>query len=132
MKQRWLRPNWYALFEKIITRAKVDSVHNRRLVFAKLRDNEIVHQLFTDLGIQYANHPGGYIRILKNRFRHGDNALMVIMQFVEPKAPAKPKKAAKKPAAKKAAPKAEAVESAKTAAAETPAADASDAGDSKE
>ena len=94
--------------EKIITRSKEDTVHNRRLVFAKLRDNEVVNILFTELGKQYAG-TGGYLRLLKTRFRHGDNALMVVVQFVEPKAPAKAKpakekapKAAAKPAADKA------------------------------
>ena len=71
--------------EKIITRAKKDTGHNRRLAFAKLRDNSVVHKLFTELGVRYADHPGGYLRILKSHFRHGDNALMVVLQFVEPK-----------------------------------------------
>lgn len=69
--------------EPMITRAKVDSVHNRRVVFARLRDKEMVGKLFTDLGVQYKERPGGYIRIIKCGFRAGDNAPMAYVQLVD-------------------------------------------------
>ena len=68
--------------EPIITRAKADSVHNRRLTFNRLRDKEAVGKLFTDLGPRYADRPGGYIRILKCGFRAGDNAPMAFVELV--------------------------------------------------
>jgi len=69
--------------EPMITRAKVDSVHNRRVVFARLRDKETVGKLFTDLGVQYKERPGGYMRIIKCGFRAGDNAPMAYVQLVD-------------------------------------------------
>ena len=69
--------------EPIITRAKADSVHNRRLTFNRLRDKEAVGKLFTDLGPRYADRPGGYIRILKCGFRPGDSAPMAYVELVD-------------------------------------------------
>jgi len=69
--------------EPMITRAKEDSVHNRRVVFARLRDKEIVAKLFTDLGVQYKSRNGGYLRIIKCGFRAGDNAPMAYVQLVD-------------------------------------------------
>lgn len=68
--------------EPLITLAKVDSVANRRLAFARLRDNEAVGNLFTILGPRYANRPGGYLRLLKCGFRAGDNAPMAYVELV--------------------------------------------------
>lgn len=70
------------LAEPLITRAKEDSVHNRRIAFARLRDREIVQKLFTDLGPRYAERPGGYTRILRCGFRPGDNAPMAYVELV--------------------------------------------------
>ncbi|MGD8380017.1 MAG: 50S ribosomal protein L17 [Gammaproteobacteria bacterium] len=69
--------------EPLITMAKEDSVAKRRLVFDRLRDKEMVGKLFTDLGPQYKERPGGYLRILKCGFRAGDNAPMAIVQLVD-------------------------------------------------
>ncbi len=68
--------------EPLITRAKNDSVHNRRIAFARLRDNEVVAKLFTDLGPRYEGRPGGYLRIIKCGNRAGDNAPMAYVSLV--------------------------------------------------
>ena len=69
--------------EPLITLAKVDTVANRRLAFARLRDRDVVTKLFNDLGKRYNARPGGYTRILKMGFRVGDNAPMAYMELVE-------------------------------------------------
>ena len=69
--------------EPLITLAKVDSVANRRLAFARLRDKEAVGTLFTVLGPRYQARPGGYLRILKCGFRAGDNAPMAYVELVD-------------------------------------------------
>ncbi|MDO4709378.1 MAG: 50S ribosomal protein L17 [Pseudomonadota bacterium] len=69
--------------EPLITLAKVDSVANRRLAFARLRDKEAVGTLFTVVGPRYTARPGGYLRILKCGFRAGDNAPMAYIEMVE-------------------------------------------------
>ena len=68
--------------EPLITLAKVDTVANRRLAFARTRDNEVVGILFNDLGPRYQERPGGYTRILKCGFRAGDNAPMAYIELV--------------------------------------------------
>lgn len=69
--------------EPLITLAKADSVANRRLAFARLRDREIVTKLFTLLGPRFLKRPGGYLRILKCGFRPGDNAPMAIVELMD-------------------------------------------------
>jgi large subunit ribosomal protein L17 len=69
--------------EKLITRAKVDSVHNRRLASARLYDEGIVAKLFTDIALRMKERPGGYTRILKLGERLGDAAEMVILELVD-------------------------------------------------
>ena len=69
--------------EPLITKAKSDSVANRRHVFSKLRDQAIVTKLFTELGPFYKERPGGYVRILKVGFRTGDKAPMALVQLVD-------------------------------------------------
>ncbi len=69
--------------EKLITLAKVDSVANRRLAFARLRNKEIVNKLFTELGTRYQERPGGYLRILKCGLRAGDKAPMAYVELVD-------------------------------------------------
>ena len=69
--------------EPLITKAKTDSVANRRNAFAKLRDDAMVAKLFTELGPFYKDRPGGYVRILKAGFRTGDKAPMAIIQLVD-------------------------------------------------
>jgi large subunit ribosomal protein L17 len=69
--------------EPLITLGRVDSVHTRRLAFARLRDKEMVGKLFTDLGPRFQSRPGGYLRILKCGYRAGDNAPMAYVQLVD-------------------------------------------------
>ena len=69
--------------EPLITKAKSDSVANRRHVFSKLRDDAMVAKLFTELGPFYKDRPGGYVRILKVGFRSGDKAPMAVVQLVD-------------------------------------------------
>ena len=69
--------------EPLITKAKSDSVANRRHVFSKLRDDAVVAKLFTELGPFYKDRPGGYVRILKAGFRTGDKAPMAVVQLVD-------------------------------------------------
>ena len=71
------------VIEPLITRAKADSVANRRHIFSKLRDDAMVAKLFTQLGPFYQDRPGGYIRILKAGFRTGDKAPMALVQLVD-------------------------------------------------
>jgi large subunit ribosomal protein L17 len=69
--------------EPIITRAKIDSVHNRRLVSAKLNNNEIqTKKLFSEIAPKYKNVAGGYTRIIKTPTRLGDSAEMAVIEFV--------------------------------------------------
>jgi large subunit ribosomal protein L17 len=68
--------------EPLITLAKIDSVANRRLAFARLRDDAAVAKLFTQLGPRYNERPGGYLRILKCGFRSGDNAPMAYVELI--------------------------------------------------
>lgn len=76
------------LAEPLITRAKEDTVHNRRIAFARLRDRDAVQKLFKDLGPRYSKRPGGYTRILRCGFRAGDNAPMAYVELVDRPAPA--------------------------------------------
>ena len=69
--------------EPLITKAKSDSVANRRHVFSKLRDDAIVAKLFNELGPFYKDRPGGYVRILKAGYRTGDKAPMALVQLVD-------------------------------------------------
>jgi large subunit ribosomal protein L17 len=69
--------------EPLITLAKTDSVANRRLAFARMRDKEAVGKLFVELGPRYRERPGGYLRILKCGFRAGDNAPMAYVELVD-------------------------------------------------
>ena len=92
--------------EKLITRAKVDSVHNRRIVSSRLFDEGIVAKLFTDIALRMKERPGGYTRIIKLGERPGDAAEIVILELVDYKLNAdeasdkKAKKDAKKTAKK--------------------------------
>jgi large subunit ribosomal protein L17 len=69
--------------EPLITLGKSDSVHHRRLAFARLRDKEAVGKLFAELGPRYQSRPGGYLRILKCGFRPGDAAPMAYVELVD-------------------------------------------------
>lgn len=69
--------------EPLITKAKVDSVANRRYVFDRIRDREMVGKLFAELGPRYKERPGGYLRILKCGYRAGDKAPMALVELVD-------------------------------------------------
>ena len=69
--------------EPLITMGKNDTLANKRLAFARLRDREIVQKLFAEIGPRYNARPGGYIRILKMGFRVGDNAPMAFVELVD-------------------------------------------------
>ena len=81
------------LAEKMITRAKVDNVHNRRLTSAILFDEAVVNKLFTEIAPLYADVHGGYTRIIKTSNRLGDAADMAILELT--KKTEKPEKKAK-------------------------------------
>ena len=71
--------------EKMITRAKVDSVHNRRIIARDINDKAIVAKLFTDIAPRFAERKGGYTRILKLGRRLGDAAEIVFLELVDKK-----------------------------------------------
>jgi large subunit ribosomal protein L17 len=111
-KARALRP--YA--EKLITHAKKGALHNRREVMKKIRDKDVVHALFAEIGPFFADRAGGYTRIIKVENRKGDNAPMAVIELVREKTVtdeanrARRAAASKKAAPAKAAPKAEEAE----------------------
>lgn len=69
--------------EKLITRAKVDSVHNRREAAKFIQDEKILNKLFTEIGPRMKERNGGYTRVLKLGFRQGDAADVVILELVD-------------------------------------------------
>ena len=69
--------------EPLITMAKEDTVANRRNVFSKLRDDEAVAKLFTEISVKSKDRPGGYLRIIKAGFRPGDKADMAYVEWVD-------------------------------------------------
>ncbi len=69
--------------EPLITRAKEDSVANRRIAFNRLRDRDAVQKLFNEIGPRFKTRPGGYMRILRCGFRAGDNAPMAYVELVD-------------------------------------------------
>lgn len=68
--------------EPMITLAKVDSVHHRRIAFARLRDRDMVTKLFNEIAPHFKERPGGYTRVLKCGSRKGDNAPMALVELV--------------------------------------------------
>jgi large subunit ribosomal protein L17 len=68
--------------EKIITLAKVDSVHRRRGVFRVIRDKKVIKKLFDVVAPRYKNRSGGYTKIIRLRYRQGDNALICKVKLV--------------------------------------------------
>ena len=108
-KARALRP--YA--EKLITHAKKGTLHNRREVMKKIRDKDVVHTLFAEIGPFFSDRSGGYTRIIKVENRKGDNAPMAVIELVREKTVTSEAERARR-SASKAAKKAPAV------AAETP------------
>jgi large subunit ribosomal protein L17 len=80
-KAKKLRP--YA--ERLITKAKVGDLHNRRMIMKVIRDKEIVHRLCTEIGPFFADRAGGYTRITKTMPRKGDNAPMAVIELIQQK-----------------------------------------------
>ena len=78
-KAKRLRP----LAEKLITFAKRGDLHARRQVMTVVRDKDVVHKLFAEIGPKFADRPGGYTRIVKTNARKGDNAPMAVIELVE-------------------------------------------------
>lgn len=68
--------------EPMITLAKLDTVHRRRIAFSRLRDKEIVAKLFNEIAPHFKTRPGGYMRILKCGYRKGDSAPIAIVELV--------------------------------------------------
>ena len=103
-KARALRP--YA--EKLITHAKKGTLHNRREVMKKIRDKDVVHALFAEIGPFFSDRNGGYTRIVKVEARKGDNAPMAVIELVREKTVVSEANRARRAAAsaKKAAPEA--------------------------
>jgi large subunit ribosomal protein L17 len=99
-KARALRP--YA--EKLITHAKKGTLHNRREVLKKIRDKDVVHNLFAEIGPFFADRNGGYTRIIKVEARKGDNAPMAVIELVQEKTVTSEAERARRVGASKAAP----------------------------
>lgn len=78
-KAKRLRP----LAERLITFAKRGDLHARRQVMTVVRDKDVVHKLFAEIGPKFAERPGGYTRIVKVGPRKGDNAPMAVIELVE-------------------------------------------------
>lgn len=96
--------------EKLITRSKIDSVHNRRQAARYIQDETVLAKLFTDIGPRMKDRAGGYTRVVKLGFRQGDAADMVILELVDYKLDSESKSngketKAKASSSKKAAPK---------------------------
>jgi large subunit ribosomal protein L17 len=120
-RARRLRP----VAERLITKARIGDLHNRRLVMKTIKDKSVAHVLLTEIGPRFVNRPGGYTRITKLGPRKGDNAPMALIELMEAltvaqtavgEAEGATKRAVKETAAKKAAPAAPKAE-------ETPAAE---------
>ncbi len=69
--------------EPLVTKSKVDTTHNRRIVFSKLRNKYAVTELFRDVAVKVGDRPGGYTRIIKLGNRLGDNADMAMIELVD-------------------------------------------------
>ena len=113
-KARALRP--YA--EKLITHAKKGTLHNRREVLKKIRDKDVVHTLFAEIGPFFSDRNGGYTRIIKVENRKGDNAPMAVIELVQEKTVTSEADRARRVGASKAAAPAEAAAAAPQAAVE--------------
>jgi large subunit ribosomal protein L17 len=78
-KAKELRP----VVERLVTLSRKNDLAARRLAMSRLRDETQVKKLFEVIGPRYADRPGGYTRVLKAGFRHGDNAAMAFIEFVD-------------------------------------------------
>ena len=78
-KAKELRP----FVEKLVTLGKKGDLHARRIAISRVRDQDQVRKLFDTIGPRYQAREGGYLRIMKAGFRHGDNAAMAVIEFVD-------------------------------------------------
>ena len=78
-KAKEIRP----IVEKLVTLGKRGDLHARRQAIAAIRDENQVRKLFDTIATRYADRNGGYIRIMKAGFRHGDSAPMAVVEFVD-------------------------------------------------
>ena len=78
-KAKDLRP----IVEKLVTLGKRGDLHARRQAIAQIRNEALVKRLFDTIAPRYASRNGGYLRIMKAGFRHGDNAAMAVIEFVD-------------------------------------------------
>ncbi|MCA3694441.1 MULTISPECIES: 50S ribosomal protein L17 [Aquidulcibacter] len=78
-KAKELRP----VLERLVTLAKKGDLASRRLVASRMRDETQTKKLFDVIGPRYAGRAGGYLRIMKAGFRHGDNAAVAVIEFVD-------------------------------------------------
>jgi len=69
--------------EPLVTKARANTTHSRRVVFSYLQNKEAIVELFGPIAAKVGDRPGGYLRILKTGFRKGDNAEMCIIEFVD-------------------------------------------------
>ncbi|MEP0264512.1 50S ribosomal protein L17 [Dokdonia sp.] len=69
--------------EPLVTKSKEDTTHNRRIVFARLRQKDAVTELFREVAVKIGDRPGGYTRIIKLGNRLGDNADMAMIELVD-------------------------------------------------
>lgn len=72
------------VIEPLVTLAKKGTLHAKRLAHRRIRDQEMLHKLFGEIGARFQNRAGGYTRVLKSGFRRGDNSPMAVIQFVGP------------------------------------------------
>ena len=82
IKAKSLRP----LIEKLITMARTDTLHTRRQAYSYLLDKSAVHKLFADVAPRFKERNGGYTRVVRTGFRHGDSAQMAVIEFVDKQA----------------------------------------------
>ena len=78
-KAKEIRP----IVEKLVTLGKRGDLHARRQAISQIRDVAVVSKLFDAIATRYANRNGGYLRIMKAGFRHGDNAPLAVIEFVD-------------------------------------------------
>ena len=84
IKAKALRP----LIEKLITMARTDTLHTRRQAYSYLMDKSAVHKLFADVAPRFKSRNGGYTRVVRTGFRHGDAAQMAVIALVDGKSTA--------------------------------------------
>jgi len=114
-KAKRLRP----FAERLITKAKVGDLHNRRMIMKIIRDKEVVHRLCTEIGPFFSDRNGGYTRIMKTLPRKGDNAPMAVIELVQEKTVTAEAEAARKTRFAADEKKAESTETAEVPAEET-------------